>query len=168
MADSANVNISKKWAANVSWMVCIRLSFRFALPDRRLLQMTRLLNLCPSVLTDRTFIKLGSKCYYRWDLYYTWVQLLHLSPLHSNPWKLHFLFLLHLTGCQTWIRRLQLKRPWSRAGGFYFSWGLHTHQTNHPAAATQASGSPHTADSPFQALRARRDQQRNNNIILFA
>ena len=25
-----------------------------------------------------TFITLGSKCYYRWDLYYTWVQLLHL------------------------------------------------------------------------------------------
>ena len=89
------------------------------------------------VITDDTLIKLvskcsnrlglgslGSKCYYRWDLYYTWVQLLHLFPLHSNPWKLHFLFLLHLTGCQTWIRRLQLKRPWSRAGGFYFSWGF--------------------------------------------
>ena len=26
-----------------------------------------------------TFITLRSKCYYRWDLYYTWVQLLHLS-----------------------------------------------------------------------------------------
>ena len=27
-------------------------------------------------------LRLGSKCYYGWDLYYTWVQmLLHLGPL---------------------------------------------------------------------------------------
>ena len=26
-------------------------------------------------------LRLGSKCYYGWDLYYTWVQLLHLCPL---------------------------------------------------------------------------------------
>ena len=31
-----------------------------------------------NVITDGTFITLGSKCYYRWYLYYTWVQLLHL------------------------------------------------------------------------------------------
>ena len=34
-----------------------------------------------NVFTDGTFITLGSKCYYRWDLYYTWVQLLHLCLL---------------------------------------------------------------------------------------
>ena len=27
---------------------------------------------------------LGSKCYYRWDLYYTWVQLLHLCLLQAS------------------------------------------------------------------------------------
>ena len=32
MADSANVNQSKKWVADISLEVCIRLSFRFALP----------------------------------------------------------------------------------------------------------------------------------------
>ena len=32
LADSANVNQSKKWAADVSEKACIRLSFRFALP----------------------------------------------------------------------------------------------------------------------------------------
>ena len=34
-----------------------------------------------NVITDETFITLGSKCYYRWDLYYTWVQLLHMCLL---------------------------------------------------------------------------------------
>ena len=37
-----------------------------------------------NVITDGTFITLGSKCYYRWDLYYTWVQLLHLCLLHHS------------------------------------------------------------------------------------
>ena len=49
----------------------------------------------PKVITDETYtytwvqmllqigpsLRLGSKCYYRWDLYYTWVQLLHLCLL---------------------------------------------------------------------------------------
>ena len=33
-------------------------------------------------ITDVNFITLGSKCYYRWDLYYAWVQmLLQMGPL---------------------------------------------------------------------------------------
>ena len=40
------------------------------------------LELGPNAITDGTFITLGSKCYYRWDLYYTWVQmLLQMGPL---------------------------------------------------------------------------------------
>ena len=38
-----------------------------------------------SVITNETFITLGSKCCYRWDLYYTRVQLLHLCLLPSPP-----------------------------------------------------------------------------------
>ena len=46
------------------------------------LQMWTLLRWCPNVITDGTFITLGSKCYYRWDLYYAWVQkLLQMGPL---------------------------------------------------------------------------------------
>ena len=58
---------------------------------KMLLRMALLLRLGPNVITDNgwyspnvititdgTLITLGSKCYYRWDLYYTWVQLLHL------------------------------------------------------------------------------------------
>ena len=33
---------------------------------------------------DETLITLGSKCYYRWDLYYIWVQLLNLCLLHRS------------------------------------------------------------------------------------
>ena len=40
-----------------------------------------LLRLGPNVITDGTFITLGSKSYYRWDLYYAWVHLLHLCLL---------------------------------------------------------------------------------------
>ena len=40
------------------------------------------LELGPNAITDGTFITLGSKCYYRWDLYYAWVQmLLQMGPL---------------------------------------------------------------------------------------
>ena len=47
-----------------------------------LLQMGPLLCLGPKVITDGTFITLGSKSYYRWDLYYAWVQmLLQMGPL---------------------------------------------------------------------------------------
>ena len=47
-----------------------------------LLQMGPLLHLDPNVITGGTFITLGSKCYYRWDLYYAWVQmLLQMGPL---------------------------------------------------------------------------------------
>ena len=41
-----------------------------------------------NVITDGTFITLGSKSYYRWDLYYTWVQLLHLCLLQTLPSQL--------------------------------------------------------------------------------
>ena len=53
-----------------------------------LLQMGLLLRLGPNVITDGTFITLGSKSYYRWDLYYAWVHLLHLCllhPIYTNP-----------------------------------------------------------------------------------
>ena len=49
-----------------------------------LLQMGPLLRLGPNVITDGTFITLGSKCYYRWDLYYAWVHLLHLCLLQAS------------------------------------------------------------------------------------
>ena len=39
------------------------------------------ITLGPNVITDETLIMRGSKCYYRWGLYYTWVQLLHLYLL---------------------------------------------------------------------------------------
>ena len=45
-------------------------------PKLMLLQMGPLLRLGPNAITDGTFITLGSKCYYRWDLYYAWVQML--------------------------------------------------------------------------------------------
>ena len=48
-----------------------------------LLQMGLLLRLGPNVITDGTFITFGSKSYYRWDLYYAWVHLLHLCLLHG-------------------------------------------------------------------------------------
>ena len=48
----------------------------------------RPLPLCDGTLTDGTFLMLGSKFYYRWDLYYTWVQLLHLFLLQT-PRFLH-------------------------------------------------------------------------------
>ena len=53
---------------------------------KMLLRMGLLLRLGPNVITDGTFITpaLGSKCYYRWDLYYTWVQLLHLCLLQTR------------------------------------------------------------------------------------
>ena len=40
-----------------------------------------------SVITDETSITLGSKCYYRWDLCYPWVQMLiQMRPsLHLGP-----------------------------------------------------------------------------------
>ena len=43
-----------------------------------LLQIGPLFTWVHNVITDGTSITLGSKCYYRWDLYYTWVQLLPL------------------------------------------------------------------------------------------
>ena len=49
-----------------------------------LLQMGLLLRLGPNVITDGTFITLGSKSYYRWDLYYAWVHLLHLCLLQAS------------------------------------------------------------------------------------
>ena len=49
-----------------------------------LLQMGPLLCLGPKVITDGTFITLGSKSYYRWDLYYAWVHLLHLCLLQAS------------------------------------------------------------------------------------
>ena len=49
-----------------------------------LLQMGPLLRLGPNVMTDGTFITLGSKSYYGWDLYYTWVHLLHLCLQQFN------------------------------------------------------------------------------------
>ena len=47
-------------------------------------QMRPLLHLGPNVITDGTFIMLGSQCYYRWDLYYAWVQLLHLCLVKAG------------------------------------------------------------------------------------
>ena len=48
-----------------------------------------LLTPATEAITDQTFITLGSKCYYRWDLYnyYAWVQmLLQMGPLlHLVP-----------------------------------------------------------------------------------
>ena len=46
--------------------------------------MRPLLHLGPNAITNRTFITLESKCYYRWDLYYTFVQLFHLCVLRRT------------------------------------------------------------------------------------
>ena len=43
---------------------------------------TFILHLGPNVITDRTLLCVGSKCYYRWEFYYSWVQmLLQVGPL---------------------------------------------------------------------------------------
>ena len=50
--------------------------------------MQPLLHLGPNVITDRTLITIGFNwCYYGWDFYYAWVQmLLQMGPLlHSGP-----------------------------------------------------------------------------------
>ena len=45
-----------------------------------------LLTPATEAITDQTLITLGSKCYYRMELYYTWVQLLQIGPLlHLGP-----------------------------------------------------------------------------------
>ena len=65
---------------------------------------TAFITLRSNVITDGTFITVGSKCYYRRDLYYACVQLVHLCLL----WPLHiingntgnmFTYLYPLVGC---------------------------------------------------------------------
>ena len=67
------------------------------------LQMWTLLRLCPNVITDGTFITLGSKCYYRWDLYYAWVQkLLQMGPLlRLGPFITLVPSIAQMAGCKT-------------------------------------------------------------------
>ena len=160
----------KKWAANVSWMVCIRLSFRFALPDRKLLQMTCLLNLCPSVLTDRgwgrwgphvitdgTFITLGSS-YYTCSLY-----TLTLESCTFYSFYIWQVVKHELGGCN-------LKGHEAEQVVFISLKASHSPNKTSSSSYIRRLVGHHIQQlqCPFQALRARRDQQRNNNIILFA
>ena len=41
--------------------------------------------------TNTAFITLGSKCYYGWDFYYTWVQLLQLCLLQDGLYNALFI-----------------------------------------------------------------------------
>ena len=66
-----------------------------------------------SVITDETFITLGSKCYYRWDLYYTWVQnvftdgtFITLGSKCHYRWDLYY----------TWVQMLLQMGPLLRSG----------------------------------------------------
>ena len=69
LADSANVNQSKKWAADISLKVCIRLSFHFALPagsnfqsETKIEPDLRLLETLPDILSlSLAGVRLGPK-----------------------------------------------------------------------------------------------------------
>ena len=72
-----------------------------------------LLQLGPNVITGRTFITHGFKCYYGWDFYYVWVQML----LQMGP-------LLHLGAIITLVPSTGLPPPIesSRLIIMYFVW----------------------------------------------
>ena len=76
-----------------------------------LLQIGPLLRLgSTDVITDGTFITLGSKCYYRWDLYYTRVQLLHLCL--SKDWVIQDISYCLFSSIQCYIK-YNLLYEWS-------------------------------------------------------
>ena len=86
------------------------------------------------LLQIRPLLRLGSKCYYGWDLHYTWVQmllqirpLLHLGPVitlvPSTKLLQHSLFSLRSTKTQANVQKSEVRctRMWKACSAIIFS-----------------------------------------------